>query len=159
MVEEGVWSANKTDEIVTFPVSISSEVIVKNDLTALQHLEIIKKIQENWILPGTTKYNDKNVNNNVSCTVLVKDDEWESVTKYIYENRHIFTAISLLPYIGDKIYKQAPLENIQTEDDDKKFNELISKYKSIDYKELIETEDKTSLQETVSCSGGACEII
>jgi ribonucleoside-diphosphate reductase alpha chain len=159
MVEESLWSANKTDEIVTFPISIPEGVLVKEDITALKHLEIIKKIQENWVIPGTSNFNSKSISNNVSCTVLVKDDEWNDVTKYIYDNRQYFTAVSLLPYVGDKIYKQAPLESVTTEEDKKRFNDLLESYKPVNYKDLIETEDKTTLQDTVACAGGGCEIV
>jgi ribonucleoside-diphosphate reductase alpha chain len=42
MCEPSVWSANKTDDVVCFPIEVSPEAIVKGDLSAKQHLEYIK---------------------------------------------------------------------------------------------------------------------
>jgi len=53
MCEESLWSANKTDEIVTFPLSIPETSMVKEDLSAIQHLEYIKSTQENWVNIGS----------------------------------------------------------------------------------------------------------
>jgi hypothetical protein len=158
MVEESVWSANKTDEVVTFPIYVNGETIVKKDLTALQHMEIIKKVYNAWVKPGTSKYNKKPITHNISCTVLVKDEEWADVSKYMYANRDAFTAISFLPALGDKLYKQAPLESIVTEEDEAKYQALIAGYKPVDYKKLKELEDTTTAMDTIACSGGACTI-
>jgi hypothetical protein len=159
MTEESVWSANKTDEIVTFPITVPDAAVVKSDLTALEHLKIVKSLQQNWVLSGTTRFNKKDVSNNVSCTVVVREDEWDAVTHYIYDNREFFTAVSLLPYIGDKLYKQAPMEAVQTDEDKARFKALEDGYKVVNYKDLIESEDNTKVQDTVACAGGACEII
>jgi ribonucleoside-diphosphate reductase alpha chain len=53
MCEPSVWSANKTDDVVCFPIEVSPEAIVKGDLSAKQHLEYIKSTQTNWVIPGT----------------------------------------------------------------------------------------------------------
>ena len=159
MCEESVWSANKTDDVVCFPLSFPKETIVKADLTAIKHLEIIKTVYQNWVIPGTSKYNKKPITHNVSCTVIVKDEEWDEVTKYLFENKQYFAAVSLIPACGDKLYKQAPLEAITTEDDKKKWDEIVKNYKHVDYTKLTETDDNTKIQNTISCAGGACEII
>jgi ribonucleoside-triphosphate reductase (thioredoxin) len=159
MCEESVWSANKTDEIVTFPLEVPKSALVKDDLTAIEHLKYIKLTQENWVNVGSKiDTNKKNITHNVSCTVLVKDSEWIEVVNYIYEHRNCFSAVSLLPYIGDKIYKQAPLEAITTEEDEKRWNDLVKSYKPIDYKKLEEDDDGTQLTQNLACSGGKCEL-
>jgi ribonucleoside-diphosphate reductase alpha chain len=156
--EESVWSANKTDDIVTFPISVPSNVIVKDNLKAIEHLNIIKDTYENWIKPGTTDRNERNVTHNVSCTIVVKDNEWDEVSKYIYSHRESFAAVSFLSYFGDKMYKQAPLEKKLPEDEER-WNNLISNWKSVDYSQLIEKEDKTELQQTIACAGNSCELL
>src|SRR5579862_808734 len=78
--EESVWSANKTDDVITFPVVISDKAKIKSDLTAIEHLKLIKLTQENWVNTGTTETNEKPLNHSVSCTVIVKDEEWDTVT-------------------------------------------------------------------------------
>src|ERR1017187_8076500 len=49
LCEESVWSANGTDDVITFPIEIPEKSIIKDDLTAIKHLSYIKSIQENWV--------------------------------------------------------------------------------------------------------------
>lgn len=157
-VEASVWAANQTDEIATFPVQISDKAMIKSDLSAIEHLKIIKSTQENWVLPGTSHTNKKPVTHNVSCTVIVKENEWDDVISYIYKHRDCFGAVSFIPDTGDKDYKQAPLEAVTTPEDEAKFNELMAKYKVVDYTLMKESEDSTELLQEFSCVGGACEL-
>jgi ribonucleoside-diphosphate reductase alpha chain len=158
MIEDSIYSANKTDEVVTFPIEIDDKAIVKKDLTALKHLEYIKSTQLNWVKTGTTPSNKKDIEHNVSCTVMVKEDEWSAVTNYIYDNKQYFCAVSLIPATGDKLYKQAPMEEITTAEDEEKLQMLLDGFKTIDFKQLKEEEDNTNLAKEVACAGGACEI-
>ena len=158
MCEPGVWSSNKTDDVITFPLTVPPSATVKADLTALKHLEIIKSTQQNWVLGGLSEHNTKPISHNVSCTVIVKDDEWEAVITYLFDNREHFSAVSLLPFIGDKLYKQAPLEAVSTPGDEEAWEKLISAYRPVNYRKLKEDEDSTKVQETASCAGGACEL-
>lgn len=157
--EESIWSATKTDDVLTFPVTVGPHAMVKSDLTAIKHLDIIKSTQQNWVLAGTTEANTKPISHNVSCTVLVGENEWSDVVDYLYDNRQFFSAVALLPASGDKQYKQAPLEAVVTEEDEKKWAELTSKWQRMDFKKLTEEDDETQLQQEVVCgSNGACEV-
>ena len=156
--EESVWSANKTDDVVTFPIEITNGALTKKDLDAFKHLEYIKSTQQNWVLPGTTKHNKKKTTHSVSCTVLVKEGQWDEVATYLYENRNYFAAVSLLASTGDKDFKQAPMEDITTEKDEKIFNRLSKSLSPVDYTVLEEATDETSLQQVLACAGGNCEI-
>jgi ribonucleoside-diphosphate reductase alpha chain len=158
MVEESLWSVNKTDDVVSFPIEITNGALTKDKLTALDHLEIIRNTQKNWVELGTTKYNKKNITHNVSCTVIVKNEEWNEVRDYLYKNRFDFAAVSLLAFSGDKDFKQAPLEAIKTEEDIKLWDAITSEFKSVDYKSLKEDEDHTALQQELVCAGGQCEL-
>lgn len=158
MCEESVWSANKTDDVIIFPVEVPPEAMVKGDLTALKHLEIIKTTQTNWIKNGVTEANQKNVSHNISCTVMVGSDEWDDVVKYVFGNRDFFSAVSFLPQTGDKDFKQAPLEAVVTPEDEELWNKIVRDFKSVDYTKLIEDEDQTSLQQELVCAGGQCEL-
>lgn len=158
MCEPSVWSANKTDDVITFPIQINDSAKIKSDLSAIEHLKIIKSTQQNWVLPGTTESNNKPINHNVSCTVVVKKDEWEDVINFLFDNRKYFTAVSLLSASGDKDYPQAPMESVSTEEDNLKWEEIVSKMKHVDYTQLKEDDDKTSLQSEFSCAGGQCEL-
>ena len=158
MCEPSVWSANKTDDKITFPLTVSPQAMVKGDLTALKHLEIIKSTQQNWVYTGTASSNTKPISHNVSCTAIVKDDEWDEVTKYIFDNREFFSAVSLLGFTGDKLFRQAPMEAITTDEDRTKWDAIVSNYKPVDYRLLREEEDTTQVQQSLACSGGRCEI-
>ena len=159
MCEEGLWSAHKTDDVISFPVIVPENAMIKSDLTAIKHLEIIKLLQQNWVLPGTTQYNKKPITHNVSCTILVGEDEWGSVMNYLYDNRQYFAAVSLLPKTQGKLFEQMPLEEItSSEEDQTLWNNVVSQFTHVDYTELKEEEDATSLQQELVCAGGQCEL-
>jgi ribonucleoside-diphosphate reductase alpha chain len=156
--EESVWSANKVDDVISFPIQISEKAMIKSDLSAIEHLKLIKLTQENWVNSGTTEANTKPLNHSVSCTVMVKNNEWEEVTKFLFDNQQDFTAVSLLPHSGDKIYKQAPMEAVVTPEDEAKFEALLKEWSKVDYKKLEEDDDATSFTTEAACSGGNCEV-
>lgn len=157
MVEESVWSSTGSDEVITFPVEISNEVVVKSDLSAIDHLNDIRKVQENWVKPGMTEVNKKPVSHNVSATVMVGENEWDEVAEYVYENQVSFAGLSFISSVGDKLYEQAPNEKV-TEDDMDKWNKIVSAFKEVDYTQLHEEEDTTSRQEEIACAGNKCEL-
>jgi ribonucleoside-diphosphate reductase alpha chain len=156
--EPSVWSVNKTDDVITFPIQVSDKAKIKSDLTAIEHLKLIKLTQENWVTTGTTEVNTKPLNHSVSCTVMVKDEEWEEVTKFLFDNQKDFTAVSLLPSSGDKIYKQAPMEAVSTPEDEVKFDALLKEWSKVDYKKLVEDDDTTMHTTEAACGGGQCII-
>ena len=156
--EPSLWSANNTDDVITFPVVVPKSAIVKGDLTALEHLDMIRSTQQNWVIPGTTKVNTKPIHHNVSCTVIVDEHEWDLVRDYLFEYREDFTAVSLIPKSGDKDYAQAPNEAVTTEEDVEKFKNLMDSWLSPDYSYLRESEDGTSLLEAAACAGGKCDL-
>jgi ribonucleoside-triphosphate reductase (thioredoxin) len=158
MCEESVWSENKTDDVITFPIIVPENCISKQDISAIKHLEIIKSTQQNWVDYGRTESNKKDLTHSVSCTVLVKDNEWDEVIKYLYDNRQYFAAVSLLPATGDKLFAQTPMEAVLTEEDKKKWDNIIKNYKSVDFTQLIEKDDETQLQQEFSCVGNQCEL-
>ena len=159
MCEESVWSAHKTDDVIAFPVTVPETSMVKADLTAIQHLEIIKLLQQNWVIPGTTLYNKKPITHNVSCTVLVEEKEWDIVMNYLYDNKEYFAAVALLPKTHGKLFEQMPLEEItSSEEDQTLWNKIVSEFTHIDYTQLKEEEDTTSLQQELVCAGGQCEL-
>lgn len=158
--EESVWSANKTDDVIMFPIEVCDKAIVKKDLSAIDHLKIIKSTQENWVIQSTTEYNKKPISHNVSCTVIVKENEWDDVINYIFKNRDYFSAVSFIPDFGDKIYAQAPMETIDenNENDLKLWNYVKNNFQHVDYKKFKEDDDQTSLSQEFTCAGGSCEI-
>jgi hypothetical protein len=90
--------------------------------------------------------------------VLVEKDEWDKVAEYLFKNRELFAAVSLLSATGDKDFKQAPMESVVNEKDEKAFDRLSSSMSKVDYTALEETHDETTLQTNLACAGGNCEI-
>jgi ribonucleoside-triphosphate reductase len=114
--EKSSWSANNTDEVVKFPVEVPDGAKLKNQLPAVEMLAIVKDTQKHWVQSGKNKSlcTQEYLSHNVSNTVTVKPDEWDDVTKYIYDNRKYFAGISLIPQSGDKDYPQAPFTTVYT---------------------------------------------
>lgn len=112
--EESVWSANKTDDVISFCVEVPDGSKTKNQVCASSLLEIVKGTQQNWVIPGTNLNlcTQPWLNHNVSNTINVQEDEWEEVEEFIYNNRKYFCGISLLPATGDKDYPQAPFTTV-----------------------------------------------
>jgi len=114
-VEKSIWSANDTDEVITFLIEVPKGARVKNDLPALEMLESVKLTQQNWVASGKVEERciQPWLNHNVSNTILIEENEWEDVASYIYRNRKHFTGVSLLPMSGDLDYPQAPMVTIR----------------------------------------------
>jgi len=112
--EESVWSANDSDDVISFCVEVPAGSKTKNQIGAIQLLEYVKSTQQSWVIPGTNKNlcTQPWLVHNVSNTINVKSSEWEEVENHIYKNRKYFCGISLLPVTGDKDYPQAPFTAI-----------------------------------------------
>lgn len=122
--EESVWSANNTDIVLNFCIEVPDGAKTKNDLSAIEFLENVKSTQQNWVAYGRVaeRCTQPWLTHNVSNTVNVKPDEWEDVSRFIYDNRQYFSGISLLPFSGDKDYPQAPFVKVLNE------KEIIREY-------------------------------
>lgn len=126
--EDSKWSANKTDDVIRFCVEY--EGLMESDLTATQFLDYVKLIQQNWVVPGRVL--DRCVNkaacHNVSNTVRVKESEWDSVAKHIFDNRQFYAGISFIGDYGDRDYPQAPFTSVCSREELTKFygEEIIS---------------------------------
>ena len=114
--EKSSWSANNTDEVIKFPIEVPDGAKLKNQLPAIEMLKVVKDTQKNWVYSGKNRSlcTQDYLSHNVSNTVTVKPDEWESVARFIYDNRKYFAGISLIPQSGDKDYPQAPFTTVYT---------------------------------------------
>ena len=112
--EESVWSANDSDDVISFCIEVPPGSKTKNQIDALALLGYVKSTQQNWVMIGKTDAlcTQPWLNHNVSNTINVKPDEWDDIEKFIYKNKKYFCGISLLPVSGDKDYPQAPFTTI-----------------------------------------------
>lgn len=156
MTEPSVYQPD-TDDVITFPVEAPETAILRDEVGAVQFLEYVKFVQKHWVQAGRA-HDDYSpaLHHNVSNTCTVKPEEWNEVAEFIWKNRKYFTGVSLLSVSGDKIYAQAPREEVVSDEDIAKWNRLT--YHPVDYTKLKEVSDETKLKEIVACGGGACEI-
>jgi ribonucleoside-triphosphate reductase len=144
-VEDDVMKPNDT-YVFSFPVKAPEGAIVRNDLTAIDHLNTWLIYQRAWC------------EHKPSITVSVKEDEWMEVGAWVYKHFDEVSGISFLPH-SDHTYKQAPYQEVSEEE----YLDLLSKMpKEIRWADLsfYETEDGTSGTQTLACtSDGNCEIV
>lgn len=123
-VEKSVWGASSKDLSLTFCVELEEGARTKNEVSALDLLKMVKLTRENWINTGKNPELCANpeLSHNVSNTIHIKDEEWDGVIDYIYENREFFGGISFLPHSGDLDYQQPPFCAVHTP------REILKKY-------------------------------
>jgi len=113
-------------------------------------LERIKKFNKEWVRNG---YRNGSNANNVSATVSIKDDDWQKVGEWMWENKASYNGLSVLPFDNGN-YRQAPFEDISKET----FESLEGSLNDLDLSKVFEPDDATVLQAEAACSGGACTI-
>lgn len=140
--------------VVGIPQKAPDDAILRENETALTMLDRVRLFNTNWVKQG---HNRGPNTNNVSATVSVKQSEWSEVFKWMWNNKHTFNGLSVLPYDGGT-YKDAPFMEITKEEFDKKL-EYLNK-QSIDLTLIKEEFDNTDLAGEIACGGpGGCEII
>ncbi len=139
----------ETQAVISIPQRAPDDGILRHE-TSLELLERVKDIYNRWIVPGHRQGNNTH---NVSCTVSVREEEWEEVGKWMWQNREYYNGIAVLPYFGGN-YKQAPFEDIDKET----FEGMFIKLKEVDLSNVVEVIDNTNLTGELACAGASCEI-
>lgn len=137
------------EAVMSFPQKAPEGAIVRTE-SALDLLKRVHKFNTEWVAEGHNSGVNKH---NVSCTISLKEKEWPAVGEWMWENRHDYNGIAVLPYNGGS-YIQPPFEDITEE----QYNEMLPMLKSIDLSNVKEYDDNTTLTEQAACAGGKCEI-
>ena len=137
--------------VIEIPQMAPNTATLREDETALQMLERVQKWNTKWVKEGHV--NGRNTHN-VSATVSVKEDEWEGIVEWMWENKNTFNGLSVLPYDGGT-YVQAPFEEITKEEFGKRYAALSE----VDLTKVVEIGDNTDLSNELACSGGSCEVV
>ena len=143
-VEDAELAPDKT-AVFSFPIKAPNGAITRNDLTAIEHLELWKVYADNWC------------EHKPSITISYRDEEYVEVGNFVWDNFETISGVSFLP-MSDHIYKQAPYTEC-TEDE---YNAMLKKMpKDIDWSKLAEYEndDSTHGSQTLSCTGDFCEVV
>lgn len=112
IISPSFWN-QKSEKVLSFPIELDEDTMVRTDFSTIDFLRRIYSTKMNWINQGTNIKHPSTIqhpdyHHNVSCTVSVKDGEWESVADWIWEHREGFCGLSFLPESGDLEYPQAP---------------------------------------------------
>jgi ribonucleoside-diphosphate reductase alpha chain len=138
--------------VISVPQKAPAGSILRTE-NVIDMLERTKKFNVEWVKKGHRKGANTN---NVSATVSIKNNEWEQVGKWMWENKNTFNGLSVLPYFAsDSTYPQLPFEDITEE----QFNEMAQHLHGIDLSKVVEFSDETALMDQAACAGGACEIV
>ena len=124
---------------------------ITEDESTFDLLQRIAQMYHCWVEPG---HNSGSNTNNVSATCFVKNDEWDAVGDWMWENRGSYNGIAVFPHTGST-HKQLPFEPI----DEERYESLIVHARNIDLRKVVEEEDLTALKDNLACAGGACEIV
>ena len=134
-----------TTTVFSFPMKSPDKAICRNDLSAIQQLELWKTYAEHWC------------EHKPSVTISVKEKEWVNVGAWCWNNFSYLSGVSFLPHT-DHTYKQAPYQDIDEAD----YTSLLAKMpKNIDWTKLsaIEKEDTTTGTQELACTAGVCELV
>jgi ribonucleoside-diphosphate reductase alpha chain len=135
--------------VISVPQKAPAGSIFRNE-SAIELLERVKSFYSNWVKTG---HRTGQNTHNISATVSIKPDEWETVGEWMWDNKSFYNGLSVLPYNGGT-YIQAPFEDCSEE----KYEEMLKSLTGIDLSKVIEMVDNTDLSGELACAGGACEI-
>ena len=122
--------------IVTFPFSYPKGTKLASEMTAIDQLRWIKRMQEEWS------------DNSVSCTIYYKKEELSEIKEYLYKHyRNNHKSLSFLLH-SEHGFKQAPYQEISEEE----FNELYRKT------DIITSISAAAFEGVDECAGGMCPV-
>ena len=88
---------NNNDMIMQIPVKLYDTTLLRSQETAVQCLERVKKLYDNWIVPGHVIGDNTH---NISLTINYHEHEKEAIKRWMIDNKDAYYGISLSPYDG-----------------------------------------------------------
>ena len=110
-VVESVWSNNHTDDCIMFAIEADDKTVLKSELLGTEQLDVVKTLYNNWIIPCSRDL-QSTIQNNVSNTVIVPEDSWDEVKKYVWHNQDFIAGVSFIPETGDLSFTQPPYTEV-----------------------------------------------
>ena len=128
---------DKSTIVVSFPCKFPKGTMFANDMTALDQLEVIKRLQSEWS------------DNAVSVTIYYRKEELDGIKEWLDKNFKNVKSVSFLLH-NEHGFKQAPLEEID-EGTYLEMRKTVTPITSIAQLEMDEVEID-------DCEGGACPV-
>lgn len=144
-----VDSGNSETLVMEFPLSTPNH----KDRDLIDQLEYYKMFSRYW------------TDHNPSCTITVKDNEWDLLGQWLQENLQDVIGITFLPEVSD--YPQAPYEKLTEEEYYERLKEWEGYFAyqkgnfekpKVELFANLESLNSRSNEVTFACSGGTCEI-
>lgn len=124
--------------VVSFPCCVPEGTILAKDITAVQQLEYVKRLQTEWS------------DNAVSCTIYYRKEELTSIRKWLEENYNDkIKSVSFLLHVGHG-FDQAPYEEISKS----QYEDYMAKVKPLTSGEIKDYE----ILDSDECVSGVCPI-
>lgn len=150
LVEQDVMVPHQV--VLSFPQKAPEGACVRTE-SIFNLLERVKRVSQEWVDAGHSKGTNRH---NVSCTISVKDNEWEELTNWMWINREHYNGISVLPYFGAEAYPQLPFSDCTKEE----YESLLPHLEAINIDEVFERDGKAiNLAGELACAGGFCELV
>ena len=129
--------------VFSFPIAAPKGNPTRHDVRALDQLEHWKLLK--------TFYTE----HNPSCTIYVKPEEWDSVERWLQDNREIVGGLSFLPFDGGE-YELAPYKEISKND----YEEATMNFPKLNFEEFLKMDkkDETTVTRDYQCLGDKCEL-
>ena len=128
---------DKSTIVVSFPCKFPKGTQFANDMTALDQLEVIKRLQAEWS------------DNAVSVTIYYRKEELDGIKEWLANNYKQVKSVSFLLH-NEHGFKQAPLEEI----DEGTYLEMSQGVTPITSLEQLDLDEV----EIDDCEGGACPV-
>jgi len=139
--EVGQTDENCTIKVIEFPMK-APEGKTKYEVGATEQLELYKLSMKHW------------TDHNTSITVHVREEEWDEVAKWLYDNFDYAVGVTFLP-LFEETYPLLPFECTTREDYEKRMRasrpidyELLAKYDSSEEQEIMDKD----------CESGVCPV-
>jgi ribonucleoside-diphosphate reductase alpha chain len=148
LIEDEYFRPHDT-AVISVPQKAPEGAILRTE-SPFDLLERINLVTKDWIKPG---HRSGSNTHNVSATVSIKAEEWDSVGEWAWNNRDSYNGLSFLPYDNGS-YVQAPFSDCTKEE----YETMLQHLHNIDLSKVVELDDNTELKENLACAGGVCEI-